>query len=266
MIKAVIFDWAGTTVDYGSVAPVIAFQKAFTNAGINISADLIRRDMGMVKWDHIGKLLEMPEIQLQWLSLHEVLPTGTDRQKIYDDFEQCLMLQLREETNLKPFVLETIAYLKNHGIKIATTTGYAPEMMRVVQIGAAQKGYAPELVLTAEDVAGQGRPSPAMVQKVMANFGIEDPKEVIKVGDTTVDIEEGRNAGVVTVGIVEGSSLMGLSEREYDALSFEKKVKKCIAVKQEFEAVGADFTITDMHELTQVIEGLNKEFEVDNGR
>ena len=33
-IEAVIFDWAGTTVDYGSFAPVVAFAKAFEKFGI----------------------------------------------------------------------------------------------------------------------------------------------------------------------------------------------------------------------------------------
>lgn len=66
MIEAVIFDWAGTTVDYGSLAPVIAFKKAFADVGIELSDDDIRRDMGMAKWDHIGRILELDDVKQQW--------------------------------------------------------------------------------------------------------------------------------------------------------------------------------------------------------
>ena len=49
-IEAVIFDWAGTTVDYGSFAPVVAFAKAFEKFGIKPTTDEIREPMGMLKW------------------------------------------------------------------------------------------------------------------------------------------------------------------------------------------------------------------------
>lgn len=266
MIKAVIFDWAGTTVDYGSVAPVIAFQKAFKKFGIDVPATLIRQDMGMVKWDHIGKILAMSTVKTQWAEAQGGQATETDRQNIYDTFKDCLMAQLREETKLKPNVLAVFKYLQEHHIHVATTTGYAPEMMAVVQAGAAKLGYQPELVLTADDVAGQGRPSPAMIQKIMATLDIQEPSEVIKIGDTVVDIQEGKNAAVHTVGILEGSSLMGLFEDDYNALSFEAKAQRCLEVKAEFERAGAEFTITDIKELPQVIEGLNAESEVTNER
>ena len=37
-IEAVIFDWAGTTVDYGCFAPVEALRQAFREVGIDPTA------------------------------------------------------------------------------------------------------------------------------------------------------------------------------------------------------------------------------------
>ena len=44
-VKAVIFDWAGTVVDYGSLAPMGAFVETFAEFGVEISpAELDREE------------------------------------------------------------------------------------------------------------------------------------------------------------------------------------------------------------------------------
>jgi len=134
-------------------------------------------------------------------------------------------------------------------------------MMKIVKDKAAECGYTPDLVVTSEDVDGMGRPSPAMIQFIMKKFNIDDPKKIIKVGDTLVDIEEGRNAGVKTVGIVEGSSLMGLSQVEFDELDNEKQIAKRNDVKRKFESANADFVIDSIFDLVQIIEYLNESMD-----
>ncbi len=261
MIEAVIFDWAGTTVDYGSLAPVIAFKRAFKDAGIDLSDDDIRQDMGMAKWDHIGKILELDDVKQQWQEKYSTLPTNDDRKKLYKGFQQSLLHYLKEYTELKTGVLKTFNYLKEYGIKVATTTGYTAEMMKIVKDKAAEDGYTPDLVVTSEDVNNQGRPSPAMIQFIMDKFNIDDSKKVIKVGDTLVDIEEGQNAGVKTVGIVEGSSLMGLSQVEFDELDNEQQIARRNEVKRRFDSVNADFVIDSIFDLVQIIEFLNESMD-----
>src|SRR5699024_2224974 len=160
------FDWAGTTVDYGSLAPVIAFKKAFKDARIELSDEEIRRDMGMAKWHHIGKILELDDVKQQWQEKYSDLPNNDDRKKIYAGFQQSLIHYLKEYTELKSGVLKTFNYLKDYGIKVATTTGYTAEMMKIVEYKAAEYGYTPDLVVTSEDVNNQGRPSPAMIQLI----------------------------------------------------------------------------------------------------
>ena len=77
-VKAVIFDWAGTTVDYGSRAPMGAFVKLFESEGIEMTIAQARIPMGISKWEHINFLLNLPEIQSQWLEIHEISHTDAD--------------------------------------------------------------------------------------------------------------------------------------------------------------------------------------------
>ena len=64
--QLVIFDWAGTTVDYGCFAPVNAFALAFQKFGVTPTVEEIRAPMGMLKRDHIRTMLAMPAIRQQW--------------------------------------------------------------------------------------------------------------------------------------------------------------------------------------------------------
>ena len=54
-IKAVVFDWAGTMVDFGCRAPVEALVAAFAAEGVALSAEDARRDMGRAKLDHVAR-------------------------------------------------------------------------------------------------------------------------------------------------------------------------------------------------------------------
>ena len=44
--KAVVFDWAGTMIDFGSFAPMGVFVKAFETFGIRASIEQARGPMG----------------------------------------------------------------------------------------------------------------------------------------------------------------------------------------------------------------------------
>ncbi len=61
-IRLVIFDWAGTTIDHGSLAPLAPFLRAFAEKGVEISPDEARGPMGLHKKDHIRALLQLPAV------------------------------------------------------------------------------------------------------------------------------------------------------------------------------------------------------------
>ncbi len=66
-ISALILDWAGTTVDFGSFAPTQIFVEAFRQAfDIEITLEEARVPMGLGKWQHIEALGKLPAVDSRW--------------------------------------------------------------------------------------------------------------------------------------------------------------------------------------------------------
>lgn len=257
-IEAVIFDWAGTTVDYGCFAPVQAFKDAFNVYGLEPTNDQIREPMGKLKIDHIKTMLEMPSINQEFKKNYNRNYNNEDVNQIYKLFEKSLMSQIVNHTKIKPYVLETVTKLKEMGIKIGSTTGYTDMMMEPVLNSAKKQGYEPDCWYSPDSTNNIGRPYPYMIFKNMMTLNISNVRNVIKVGDTISDIQEGVNAGVIVVGVVEGSSLLGLNEKEFELLSNYERNRAVERVKEEYLTAGADFVINNLSELLDVI----KEVEV----
>lgn len=144
------------------------------------------------------------------------------------------------------------------GIKIGSTTGYTDSMMEIVVPKAKEVGYEPDAWFSPDAVGNMGRPYPFMVFQNMEVLKVGKVQQVIKVGDTVSDILEGKHAGVISVGVVEGSSEMGLTQEEYESLSSEEKHAKSDKVKKIFLDAGADFAIQDMRGLVTLIDLLGE--------
>src|ERR1700722_11556144 len=80
----VIFDWAGTMVDFGSEAPVKALIQAFDDEGVPIDAATARRDMGMAKRDHVRGILSDSAVAAAWKDHHGRVPNSTDMERIME--------------------------------------------------------------------------------------------------------------------------------------------------------------------------------------
>ena len=245
-IKVVIFDWAGTTVDYGCFAPVKGFIDGFRSIGIDITNEMARKHMGLLKIDHTRAIAAM---------LPEPI-TEEQIQKAYTVFEETLFANIERFCDIKDYIVETVAALRKKGIKIGSTTGYTSAMMERVIPKAAEQGYTPDYCI-APDQTFKGRPFPYMIWNNLMRFGITNPIEAVKIGDTTVDIAEGKSANCWTVGVVMGSSELGLSRDDVSALS---KVELCArkeSVRAAYNNAGADYIIDDMNELLDVINDIN---------
>lgn len=256
MIEAVIFDWAGTTVDYGCFAPVQAFVEAFAHYGIEVTMEETRKPMGMLKIEHIRTMLQMERIANLWQEKCGRTATEEDIQGIYEQFEPKLLSILDGYATPKPYVLDTVKQLRQMGLKIGSTTGYTDKMMEIVVAKAAEQGYAPDCWFSPDSVEGKGRPFPYMLFKNMQQLKISGVRNVVKVGDTVSDIEEGVSAGVWSVGVIEGSSELGLSEEEWNALSQEQKNLAIKKVETSFRNAGADFIIQNLSELPALVQML----------
>ncbi|MCD2257286.1 phosphonoacetaldehyde hydrolase [Lactobacillus sp. CC-MHH1034] len=259
MIKGVIFDWAGTTIDYGSQAPVTAFRKAFAAADIVLTNSEIRQDMGIAKRDHIHKIFNQLEVQRNWQKRYGHLPLESDEFSVYQDFQELLAKSITEFTAFKPGLRSCLKYLRESEIQVGTTTGYTRETIEQILPHVAKHGYVPDAIVCPEDVNGHGRPAPDMIERNMALLKLSDPKTLIKVGDTIMDVAEGQAAGVTTVAVIEGSSLMGLSKIEFESSSEHQKESLRQNLREQFNAAGANYVINNLYELPMLIDVLDKQ-------
>lgn len=127
------------------------------------------------------------------------------------------------------------------------------EMMAIVEPEAARAGYKPDFSITPDSTGGHGRPFPYMVFRNLEALGVSCVRKAAKVGDTVSDIKEGTAAGVISIGVVEGSSEMGLTQDEYEGLAPAERDAVCERVAATFRAAGADAVIRNLSELPTLL-------------
>ncbi len=224
-LQAVVFDWAGTVIDHGSLAPMGVFVRAFAHFGVEIATDEARGPMGMAKRDHIQAVMGLPRVRDAWRARHGAPPTEADVDRVYEVFVPMNIEVVSGHATLIEGVAEVVARLRARGLRIGSTTGYTREIMAPVLPLAAQQGYAPDSLVCAGDVAA-GRPAPAMMYRTLLDLGVWPAWRVVKVDDTEVGIAEGLNAGCWTVGVAMTGNLFGLSAADAATLAakeFERR-------------------------------------------
>ena len=105
-LKAVVFDWAGTMIDFGSRAPVVALCRAFAAEGVTIEEAEARADMGMAKRDHIRALLAQPRVAQAWAAQHGAAPAEADGDRIFAAIEPMMRDAARDCADLIPGAAE----------------------------------------------------------------------------------------------------------------------------------------------------------------
>src|SRR5262245_66014187 len=82
-IRLVVFDWAGTVLDFGCFAPVAAFRDAFAQLGVEVSVAEARAPMGLHKKEHIRVMLHEPGLARRWADVHGRQPDERDVERLY---------------------------------------------------------------------------------------------------------------------------------------------------------------------------------------
>ncbi|MDP4263976.1 MAG: HAD hydrolase-like protein [Bacteroidota bacterium] len=189
-VKLAVFDLAGTTVkDDNAVAS--AFCKAFDAYGYTVSEEAVRPLMGYKKPVAIQIILEKMGIE-------------TDEELVNDihrEFEMEMIDHYEYSPDVKaiPGAEMVMLQLKEKGIRVALNTGFTKIIADTIlhRLQWREKGIADDCI--ASDEVEEGRPQPFMIRALMERAGIDDPKEVVKIGDTEADVNEGRNADCALV-------------------------------------------------------------------
>jgi phosphonoacetaldehyde hydrolase len=256
-LKAVVLDWAGTVVDFGSLAPMGAFVKLFARYGVTISTAHARVPMGLHKWDHIHAIGQMEDVAQQWLAAHGTPFSDADVDELYDVFTPMNRESVRDHAALIPGALATVNALRDAGLRIGSTTGYNKDIMVVLQALARDQGYVPDTLVCVGDTPA-GRPSPLMMYRCFADLGVWPPAAVLKVDDTVPGIAEGLNAGCWTVGVAVTGNCVGLTAEEWAALSDAERASLRAGATNTLRDAGAHYVIDGIGDLMPVVAEINQ--------
>ncbi|VVN01341.1 Phosphonoacetaldehyde hydrolase [Pseudomonas fluorescens] len=255
-LQAVVLDWAGTVVDFGSFAPTQIFVEAFAEFGVAVSLEEARGPMGMGKWDHIRTLCNQPQIAERYRAAFDRLPTDEDVTALYERFMPLQIEKIALHSALIPGALDAIDALRDKGLKIGSCSGYpAVVMAKVVEL-ARQNGYVADHVVATDEVPN-GRPYPAQALANVIALGISDVAACVKVDDTWPGILEGRSAGMWTVALTCSGNALGLTYDQYKALPADKLAAERARIVKVFEGSRPHYLIDTIVELPAIIEDIN---------
>jgi phosphonatase-like hydrolase len=188
-IKLAVFDMAGTTVDDlvdGVPLVLKCYDDAFRAHGVSVPMEVLNEQRGRDKWTVIREL------------------GGDKAEEIYKQFLSALNENTGKVKEIRG-ASETFRFLNGRGVKVVTGSGFPAEVAEAIaeRLGWIKGGLINAWV--SSEQVGASRPDPAMILYAMKKFGVKDPKAVVKVDDTAIGIEEGLNAGAVTVGVLTGT-------------------------------------------------------------
>jgi phosphonatase-like hydrolase len=231
MIRMVVFDMAGTTVNEDNVV-YKTLQQSINKKGYDFSLDqVLAEGAGKEKLEAIKSILKV----------YALNNNNALADEIYQDFAS-LLSEAYENTPVipQPHTLELFRILKERNIKVVLNTGYNAETAELLieKLGW-KKGIEYDSLISSSDVENN-RPDPEMIDLAMDIYGIHDSGEVIKVGDSIIDIEEGQNAGCgLNIGITTGAHTF-----------------------LQLQTANPDFIINDLLQLIPIIDKVNSKKQV----
>lgn len=252
-LQAVLFDWAGTLVDFGSLAPTQIFVDAFASFDIQISLAQARGPMGLSKWQHIRVLLDTPEIAAQWQRRSGRAASDADVDAIYARFMPMQIAKVGQYSQPIAGAAEVIRQLRDDGLKIGSCSGYPREVLDVLLPMAAAAGIRPDYAIAGDELPAGGRPGPYMALANMLALAIDDVAGCIKVDDTVPGIEEGIRAGMWSVGVSLSGNEVGLTLGELQRLPASEVAQLRQHAEERLREAGAHYVIDSVAELPPVV-------------
>jgi phosphonatase-like hydrolase len=227
MIRLVVFDMAGTTVDENNVV-YKTIHKVLNEAGFEVSLDEV-----LLHCAGKEKLQSIRDILRNVCHINDEEKTVL----IHNAFGG-LLAKAYEDLDVKPVTGAEVVfrYLRSNNVFCVLNTGYDADTANILlqKLGWDNADLI-DGVVTASDVP-RSRPFPDMIEAAMRLTGISDPIEVIKIGDSVIDIQEGQKAGCgLNVGITGGAQ-----------------------TREQLEQQGPDYVIDKLSEIIHIVERENR--------
>ena len=259
-VRGVIFDLGGTLVDKYSLSPLKSLHYALLKHNYYFTLPQINVFMGMSKPIHIRALIIEYYREAHRTSMEIDLPLKV--RPVYEDFKREQLRLLREGIEVIPGIKGTYDYLRDNGIKIGVTTGYAQEETDIIISHLREEGMEFDSVITSCQVK-DSRPSPDMVLKAMNDMQIEEmcSSSVIKVDDSLYGLKEGLRGGCTTVGVARYSCMMNVmsmcrGREDVEEISDFELEMRCDRVREQMLDIGCHYAIDSVASLPSLIDSL----------
>ena len=256
-IQAVLLDWAGTTMDWGCMAPAVVFVEVYKRQRVPITMEEARAPMGAHKRVHIQKISLLDSVRDRWKAAHGRLPGDADVDRMFADFVPLQLACLGEYSTLIPGTLEAVEAMRGRGIKIGSTTGYTTEMTQINLADAKRQGYVPDSTVCASEVP-QGRPYPHMCLQNVINLQVSPVQACVKVDDTVPGVEEGLNAGMWTVGLAVSGNEVGLPLQQWLALDPAEQERRRRRAHERMWQAGAHYVVDSIADLLPCLDAIEE--------
>jgi phosphonoacetaldehyde hydrolase len=254
-IEAVLLDWAGTTMDFGCMAPAVVFVEVFKRKQVPITVEEARAPMGAHKRVHIQRITELDSVRRRWQETHGRPPSENDVNAMFADFVPLQLECLSNYSTLIQGTLEVVADLRSRGIKIGSTTGYLTEMMKINLEDAKRQGYEPDATVCAADVPA-GRPLPYMCLQNVIKLGVSTVQACVKIDDTIPGVEEGLNAGMWTIGLAVSGNEVGMMLDQWEALPAAEQRTRRERAHARMSQCGAHYVVDTIADIMPCIEDI----------
>jgi phosphonoacetaldehyde hydrolase len=260
-LQGVIFDWAGTLADHGSRAPVAALLSIFAEAGVAIAVAEARLAMGVAKKKHIESILTIPRVRQAWTEARGSQPTQRDADELYAAFIPRQLACLESHAELIDGVPAAAKRLRERGLKIGSTTGYTRPMLDYLLDRARAQGFVPDFSACPDEVP-EGRPAPFLCYLNAIQMKTYPLWAMVKIGDTPVDIEEGRNAGMWTIGVTRTGNEVGLTRAEWEAAAEHERQALLAAAEAKLHAAGAHYLAPSVADCDEILDSIEARLQL----
>jgi phosphonoacetaldehyde hydrolase len=254
-VQAVLLDWAGTTMDFGCIAPAVVFAQVFERQGVPITMEEARAPMGAHKRVHIQRITQLDSVRRRWQEAHDRQPDDSDVDAMFADFVPLQLECLSSYSDLIPGTLEIVAQFRARGIKIGSTTGYTTEMTAINLRDAARQGYEPDSTVSASEMPA-GRPYPFMCLQNAVNLQVDCVQACVKVDDTIPGVEEGLNAGMWSIGLAVSGNEVGLTLADWEALPEDERKARRERAHRRLLQCGAHYVVDTIADLIPCIDDI----------
>ena len=231
-------------------------RRVMHEVGVEPTEGDLRRQMGVSKVEQFRGLFKSERVREAWVANRGEAVEEADLLRLHARYTEIELSTLRRD--LLPGVMPLHEFLRQLGVRVATTTSQPrPVLEQMLEMGR-QQGFAPEASACPDDT-GIGRPAPYMCYLLATRLRLHPLGACVKVGDTVADMEEGRSAGMWTIGVAETGNELGLDLAGLSTLPETERRLRVGNARTRLKSAGAHFVVNTLPDCLPMFERIQQQ-------